>query len=735
MPATTGYVSWGDNYNVTGWHALVGGVVPSQVKGEVGFDVNKFNSGGALICYNESTVDKNNESTSDKALGFRSKGIDAFYGVQLTNMTGNTLYRLQVKFLLKAIYRKGNPVPHSLNIGYAIGSNVTSINDAPGVTWSQIKNVDGKAFAISNLEARSASITTFISGIELNPGEKIFIRFEDKHTAAANSSGNEDDLAIDNVEINPAPTVFFNTIAGVLTEVATWNSSSTGNGEPSLDFTHGGQQFNVQHDAVLASALTVSGTNSKVVVKAGKTLTLNANLTATIDLEAGATLIVNSATAPSFGQIDPTSTIVYNTDAPSSASSNAVIYGNLTFDGNGNSRGFKNVMGSSNIHVKGHLVLKGKGRLDLGNRNLIIDNPNSIVADTSSFIIAMGTGKVKFKMQEGETVTIPLGTLTTTSAANTGSVKGVRYAAIKLSLKRGSGGFFNVSASDYVMSKGTGGVLLDKGVVANTWFIEKEPSTEVSNMEVTLQWTKASMTNELDLTKLHLGHFENDTWDVGPSLIATESKGIYSLTRDGFRSFSPFAGGNSLNSQQMTLPVELISFKGSRSGGAVNLTWATASEKDNDYFQVERSQDGKNFSSIGQVKGNGTSHAVLAYNFLDASAPEGTVYYRLKQVDFDGKSESSKVIAIKVNGGKSNGASLEVYPNPTFNKVSVSSAGLKGPAKVTLSQSNGRLVGQKQVSLGFDSPITFDLSSQPAGVYFLQVQTDSGKVTTRIVKQ
>ncbi|KAA3439958.1 YDG domain-containing protein [Rufibacter hautae] len=183
------------------------------------------------------------------------------------------------------------------------------------------------------------------------------------------------------------------------------------------------------------------------------------------------------------------------------------------------------------------------------------------------------------------------------------------------------------------------------------------------------------------------------------------------------------------------LPVTLISFEGKQTkNSSIYLSWTTATEKDNDYFQVERSQDGKTFGSIGKVGGNGTTNESQKYSFIDAAAPTGTVYYRLKQVDLDGKFEYSKVITVKADGKASAQASLGAYPNPTPGKVYVSSTEGSGPATVTLFHSSGRAVSQRQVQLETGRPIA-DLTDQVPGIYYLQVQTNTGKSTIRVVKQ
>ncbi len=182
------------------------------------------------------------------------------------------------------------------------------------------------------------------------------------------------------------------------------------------------------------------------------------------------------------------------------------------------------------------------------------------------------------------------------------------------------------------------------------------------------------------------------------------------------------------------LPVTLVDFEGKQRNASVYLYWRTASEKDNDYFQVERSQDGKAFIAIGQVKGNGTTNVVQNYSFTDGVAPAGTVYYRLKQVDYDGKFEYSKVIAVKADGRSGAEATLVAKPNPTPGKVVFTSTdAASGPVTLILYHSSGRVVVQKQVEQGQE--LSLDLAGQVPGIYYVQVQTTTGKTTTRVVKQ
>ncbi|MEM6696938.1 MAG: SdrD B-like domain-containing protein, partial [Bacteroidota bacterium] len=115
--------------------------------------------------------------------------------------------------------------------------------------------------------------------------------------------------------------------------------------------------------------------------------------------------------------------------------------------------------------------------------------------------------------------------------------------------------------------------------------------------------------------------------------------------------------------QSIPLPVELIAFKATPDVDHIDLTWITASEIDNDYFDLERSEDGKSFKAITQLDGQGTTLEQVTYAYEDATVqPNVLYYYRLKQVDFDGTSEYSEIVTAQINGEKEGG--MELYPNP-----------------------------------------------------------------------
>jgi hypothetical protein len=113
------------------------------------------------------------------------------------------------------------------------------------------------------------------------------------------------------------------------------------------------------------------------------------------------------------------------------------------------------------------------------------------------------------------------------------------------------------------------------------------------------------------------------------------------------------------------LPIKLISFKVGKVGTSLLLEWATASELNFDYFAIERSSEGKNFSEISRIKGHGTTNTRNDYELYDNRPLIGKNYYRLKSVDFDGYTEYFDVVVADYSGEKS----FVVSPNPSNGSI------------------------------------------------------------------
>lgn len=184
------------------------------------------------------------------------------------------------------------------------------------------------------------------------------------------------------------------------------------------------------------------------------------------------------------------------------------------------------------------------------------------------------------------------------------------------------------------------------------------------------------------------------------------------------------------------LPVSWKSFTATKGTDANNLRWSTASETNNAHFEVQRSVDGKTFETIAKVKGAGNSAKVLSYSYNDAKAPVAkTTYYRLKQVDFDGKSEYSKTVSIVTVEKKTGlGASL---PNPFNTELSVAiNAASASVATVELMDMIGKThyTSTEQLVEGTNK-VTIETNDMPNGIYFIRVTANGETFTQKVIKK
>lgn len=193
------------------------------------------------------------------------------------------------------------------------------------------------------------------------------------------------------------------------------------------------------------------------------------------------------------------------------------------------------------------------------------------------------------------------------------------------------------------------------------------------------------------------------------------------------------------DSCSVALPVNLIRFEAKNNAGTVELNWATASEENNKGFAIERSIDGKEFAQIGFVSGQGTSSKINTYKFVDPSAFEkaNTLYYRLKQIDFDGASNYSQALSIS-NTTKDNSTVIHVSPNPFENAISIeANEQFVGSTQVQIIDLQGRIIEEQsiQIELGLNQLQLSKTATMPAGVYYLKLSQGQEEKIVRLIKK
>ncbi|SHI55054.1 Por secretion system C-terminal sorting domain-containing protein [Hymenobacter daecheongensis DSM 21074] len=200
------------------------------------------------------------------------------------------------------------------------------------------------------------------------------------------------------------------------------------------------------------------------------------------------------------------------------------------------------------------------------------------------------------------------------------------------------------------------------------------------------------------------------------------------------------AGANVLRYEQANnnlrtpLPVVLTTFTGRTTVGGVQLNWATAQEINSEAFVVERSADGRTFTEVARIAAAGASTAARFYNYLDASAEgkTGAVrYYRLRQLDLDGTSEYSSVVAVSRGALLTSGA----YPNPFTDALYVAQPGSPDSqaATATLISPTGQQVYAGRVQLSAVAQPLPGLPTLAPGLYVLRLTTATGATTTQRV--
>ena len=182
-----------------------------------------------------------------------------------------------------------------------------------------------------------------------------------------------------------------------------------------------------------------------------------------------------------------------------------------------------------------------------------------------------------------------------------------------------------------------------------------------------------------------------------------------------------------------SLPVNWLSFTAEKTNNsAVLLKWSTSSEVNNKYFEIERSNNGTTFSVVGKVKAGSNSASVQQYSFNNSKTLEGTNFYRLKQVDQDGKIRYSAIVKVAIKGVPL----FALYPNPATTKTTIQIRNQLNKVSITLIDNYGKILYvANHASLQAGSTVDIQLNQFAKGVYTLKLQSDKGSSTEKIVLQ
>jgi hypothetical protein len=187
-----------------------------------------------------------------------------------------------------------------------------------------------------------------------------------------------------------------------------------------------------------------------------------------------------------------------------------------------------------------------------------------------------------------------------------------------------------------------------------------------------------------------------------------------------------------LNPGQAILPVTLNFLAAEAVGKTARIYWQTGAESGSDYFEVEKSTDGRNFTKIGTIPAAGFSMETRDYERYDLAPANGLNYYRLKQVDYDGTVHNEGIVTVRFEDGGPR--PLSVFPNPVVDLTTVS---WSQPAELLqVSDAQGRLLQAIPLDAAGDGGArSLDMSNYPAGIYFIRLESAHDSEIRKVVKK
>jgi Secretion system C-terminal sorting domain len=348
---------------------------------------------------------------------------------------------------------------------------------------------------------------------------------------------------------------------------------------------------------------------------------------------------------------------------------------------------------------------------------------NGIITSTTANFLNFANGATATGSSNASHVSGPV-RKTGTDAFTFPVGKGGIYKSIGIGTRGAAGDQFT---AEYFNTVQTAGSTMGPGLFTvsgcENWNLAR--TTGTSNVTVTLSWRNSNCPNTyvVNTTDLRVGGYNStlSRWeDRGNGGVAGTGGGLPGegtiVSSAAVSIFGQFALATSTSTNP--LPIELVDFTAANMGTFVLLNWATATELNNDYFTVQRSIDGNEFSEIATLSGAGNSKREINYTINDTNPVGGVSYYRLKQADFDGHTSYSKVV--KINRDEE--AVLMIYPNPSTGGTAYTN--IRGTFTIYNS------IGQTQMSKEDTNEI--DVSSLAAGVYL--VRSASGQAFRLIIQ-
>lgn len=252
-----------------------------------------------------------------------------------------------------------------------------------------------------------------------------------------------------------------------------------------------------------------------------------------------------------------------------------------------------------------------------------------------------------------------------------------------------------------------------------------------SNVKVKLSWDSNTSCGVTVLNELRVAKWDGSVWlDLGNGATTGNTTAGTIETSSAVTSFSPFTLASSTSANP--LPITLLNFDAiyNKAYRKVDLTWQTYSEINNDYFTIERSQNGEDWEFVSTLDGAGFSQGIRAYESEDIEPFSGLSYYRLKQTDFDGNYTYSAIRSVTIDDEQQH--VFQIFPNPVINALNLASNEFP-ISSYQLIDGNGQTI--EKITLQEDQfQTTIDMSGFANGLYYLVVFDDNHSESFKISK-
>ena len=495
-------------------------------------------------------------------------------------------------------------------------------------------------------------------------------------------------------------------------------------------FYSGQIQGNLTIDAGSAMYMDYGAIGQNQVVEVYKDVNLNGSLSLG-DVIGGDLHVKGNWIKDAAATFNPNNrAVIFNGTTADQTITGATTFGYLVLN-----KSTGNLLLANNVSCNNGLTLtSGKIVLGANDLTLLSNAPSSLSAGSStSYVVTNGTGLFKRGVGAlfvGQDYHLPIGTLSNVQSAiinfTTLATDNSLYSTF-YSSQAGNGGLPLTEEGDNIVKVAYNGY----------WEINlASPTTNVYSGT----FTAKAFSDIIDYTKLHLvkrGNFLTNWQLDGTHVVTTGSNALATLKRTGMTGFSQFAVGGE---GSVSLPITLLNFSGYKDGSYNQLRWTTATEINNKGFEVQRSTNGVTYSSIAFVNSlayGGNSNQPTPYSFTDNSVAGNRQFYRLNQVDKDGKSKLSNVILIK--GDKPGTVVIDGwYPNPASTHLHVAvSSPVNCMVQVQVLDITGRKINQQLKSLTEGSnTITLNVATLSSGRYTLRlVAAEAGMVSATFIKQ